>query len=172
MSEYAIFAAGCFWGVQYYFSKQEGVIRTVAGYIGGNLENPSYSQVKSGKSGHLEAVMVEYDPERVSYEGLCRLFFEIHDPGQTDGQGPDTGSQYLSGIFYLSEEQKNTAVKLIEWLRRHGYPVYTVLEKASIGCGSEVPVRERFWPAEDFHQLYYDRTGGTPYCHFRTKKFD
>jgi len=156
----AVFAAGCFWGVQHYLQQQAGVIRTFAGYTGGTEEYPSYEDVRAHKTGHVEAVLVEYDPAVVSYEELCKLFFEIHDPGQTDGQGPDKGAQYLSAVFYADEMQKAVAEKLIAVLRDKGYVVNSRVDRAG-----------KFWIAEDLHQHYYDHTGGSPYCHFRVQKF-
>lgn len=158
--EYAVFAAGCFWGVQHYFDKLKGVIKTYVGYTGGKEEWPSYESVRSHNTTHVEAVLVEYDSNVVSYEELCKLFFEIHDPGQTDGQGPDKGMQYLSGVFYVTEEQKNVTDRLISLLRDKGYEVNTMVRSA-----------ERFWIAEGYHQGYYDNTGGSPYCHIRQRKF-
>lgn len=158
--EYAIFAAGCFWGVQHYMARQEGVIRTLAGYTGGTQEYPTYEEVRTHKTTHLEAVLVEYDPSIVSYESLCKLFFEIHDPAQTDGQGPDKGPQYLSGVFYTTGEQLNTTQQLVSYLREHGMTVNSRIEKAG-----------QFWIAEQYHQDYYENTGGSPYCHIRKKKF-
>jgi len=160
-AEVAIFAAGCFWGVQHYLSKQEGVLRTLVGYTGGNEAYPTYENVRKHRTSHLEAVLVEYDPEVVSYETLCKLFFEIHDPSQTDGQGPDLGSQYLSGIFYFDEKQLEVANNLISLLRSKGHEVNTQVKQAV-----------KFWIAEQYHQDYYANTGGSPYCHIRTKKFD
>ena len=157
---YAIFAAGCFWGVQHYMAKQEGVLNTYVGYTGGKEEYPTYEDVRSQRTGHLEAVLVEYDFSKVSYEELCKLFFEIHDPAQTDGQGPDMGKQYLSGAFYVTEEQHKVIDKLISILKSKGYEVNTKIAPAT-----------SFWIAEQYHQNYYDNTGGSPYCHFRVKKF-
>lgn len=156
----AIFACGCFWGVQHHFSKVAGVSRTLAGYTGGDEEYPSYIDVRSHKTHHVEAVIVEYDPSVTDYETLCKLFFEIHDPAQTDGVGPDLGPQYRSCLFYEDESQKAVALSLIAFLRDHGYEVNTLLLPAG-----------RFYVAEDYHQNYYDRTGGDPYCHIREKKF-
>lgn len=123
----AYFAAGCFWGVEYYFQKQKGVKSVVSGYMGGFVDNPTYQIVSSGNSGHLEVVEVTYDESIVSYESLAKLFFEIHDFTQTNGQGPDIGSQYLSAIFYVDESQKNIAQKLIVELEKKGCKVVATL---------------------------------------------
>lgn len=159
-NEIAIFAAGCFWGVQHYFQKYNGVVRSLVGYTGGKEEYPTYEEVRLHHTGHLEAVLVEYDSNVVSYEDLCKLFFEIHDPSQTDGQGPDKGEQYLSGVFYTSESQREITEKLIAQLREKSYEVNTILRPAS-----------DFWVAEKYHQNYYENTGGSPYCHIRERKF-
>lgn len=156
----AIFAGGCFWGVEHMMQKQPGVISVVSGYIGGTVDNPTYEQVCTKKTGHAEAVRVTYDPSKVSYETLAKLFFEIHDPTQTNGQGPDLGPQYRSGIFYLNPEQKAVAEKLIGQLETKGYKVATKVTPAT-----------KFWPAETYHQDYYDRKGTEPYCHAYTKRF-
>ena len=156
----AIFAGGCFWGVEYMLGKVDGVKSIRSGYIGGHTENPTYEQVCSHKTGHAEAVEVEFDPSKVSYETLARLFFEIHDPTQLDGQGPDLGDQYRSEIFYTTPEQKEVAERLIRILKEKGYSVVTDVTPAS-----------RFWPAEQYHQNYYNRKGTQPYCHRYTKRF-
>ena len=156
----AIFAGGCFWGVEYYLQQQPGVLETTVGYIGGTTERPTYEQVCSHTAGHAEAVEVLYDPGRVSYEQLVRLFLEIHDPTQADGQGPDLGDQYRSEIFYLDEEQKATAERLLAILRDKGYAVATRVTPAGT-----------FWPAEAYHQDYYVKKHGSPYCHGYTKRF-
>lgn len=158
--EQAIFACGCFWGAQYQFERVKGVLRSTVGYIGGEKENPSYQEVKAHTTGHAEATQVEFDPEQVSYTDLCKVFFEIHDPAQTDGQGPDIGPQYRSEIFYLNENQKQEAEAVIDILRQKGHEVNTRLTPATT-----------FWEAEDYHQHYYEKTGGEPYCHIRIKKF-
>lgn len=158
--EKAIFAAGCFWGVQHQFQRMTGVLHTVVGYTGGQEEHPSYPEVKAHRTHHVEAIRVDYDTDLVSYADLCKLFFEIHDPAQTDGIGPDIGPQYRSEIFYLNEKQKQTAEEIIELLRAKGYEVNTLLRPA-----------ETFWEGEEYHQHYYDKTGGEPYCHIRVKKF-
>ena len=158
--EKAIFACGCFWGVQHQMERAKRVIRSTVGYTGGKEQHPTYQEVKAHTTGHAEAVLVKYDAEQTTYKELCKLFFEIHDPAQTDGQGPDIGPQYRSEIFYLNEAQKAEAEAIIQLLREKGYEVNTRLTPAS-----------EFWPAEDYHQHYYDKTGGEPYCHIRVKKF-
>eukprot|EP01105_Mastigella_eilhardi_P007250 TRINITY_DN18753_c0_g1_i1.p1 TRINITY_DN18753_c0_g1~~TRINITY_DN18753_c0_g1_i1.p1 ORF type:complete len:287 (-),score=68.78 TRINITY_DN18753_c0_g1_i1:55-915(-) len=152
----ALFAAGCFWGVEYWFQRAPGVVSTRCGYTGGRVEAPTYQQVCNGDTGHAETVEVAYDPAKVSYEQLCKLFFEIHDPTQVNGQGPDEGEQYRSVIFYQDEEQHATAAAVLQRLQRvlGSVPVATQLAPAT-----------GFYPAEDYHQDYYHRTGKQPYCH-------
>lgn len=159
-TEEAIYAAGCFWGVEYYFKQLPGVLKTEVGYTGGHKKFPTYEEVCSGSTGHYEAIRVVYDPSKISYEQLTKYFFEIHDPTQQDGQGPDHGQQYLSVIFYYDEEQKNIANKLLEQLKKLGYHVVTQLLPVSV-----------FWRAEKYHQDYYAKTQKTPYCHRYEKKF-
>ena len=156
----AIFASGCFWGTEYHFQKARGVLQTTVGYTGGHTQNPTYKEVCSGTTGHAEAVEVIFDPSKISYEKLAKLFFETHDPTQVDRQGPDVGEQYRSEIFYLDDQQKETAQKVIDILKSKGYKVATRLTEAS-----------RFWKAEDYHQDYYQKKNGTPYCHIYTKRF-
>lgn len=156
----AIFAGGCFWGVEYYMKQLPGVCRVESGYIGGHKENPTYQEVKAHTTGHAEAVCVWFDPQKVSYETLAKRFFEIHDPCQADGQGIDIGPQYRSEIFYADEGQRATAQRLIDILKAKGYPVVTRLTPATI-----------FWPAEDYHQDYFERNGGEPDCHHYVKRF-
>ena len=158
--ETAVFASGCFWGTQYHFEKLKGVISTRSGYTGGKTENPSYEDICTGTTGHAEAVEIMFDPALVSYEELARLYFETHDPTQLDRQGPDIGTQYRSEIFYQSEAQKKTAEKLIEILRGKGLNVVTRMSKAG-----------KFWEAEKYHQNYYQKKGGLPYCHIYRKIF-
>jgi len=156
----AYFAGGCFWGVEYHFEKQKGVKDAISGYMGGMIQNPNYFQVVRGNTGHLEAVKIVYDPAVISYEKLTKLFFEIHDMEQTNGQGPDIGSQYLSAIFYNNEQEKKTSDKLIGILTSKGYKVATSLYKAN-----------KFFDAESYHQDYYEKKGGVPYCHSYKKIF-
>jgi len=156
----AYFAGGCFWGVEYWFEKADGVTAVSSGYMGGHVSRPTYQQVCDGTSGHAEAVEVQYDPEKISYEELAKLFFEIHDPTQQDGQGPDIGQQYRSAIFYADGEQKETADRLIKQLGKNGLHITTSVEPAA-----------DFWPAEEYHQNYYAKNGRQPYCHVRTKRF-
>ncbi len=156
----AYFAGGCFWGVEYYYTHTKGVISVISGYMGGHLENPTYQDVCSGTSGHLEVVEVTYDPQKASYETLGKLFFEIHDPTQVNGQGPDIGEQYVSAVFYNNDKEKLTIQKLINILKEKGYDVVTKLIPAST-----------FWEAENYHQNYYDNKKQEPTCHVLKKKF-
>lgn len=156
----AIFAGGCFWGVEYFLQKAPGVITVTSGYTGGHIKNPSYKEVCTGKTGHAEAVKVIYDPTKTIYETLMRLFMEIHDPTQTGGQGPDLGDQYRSVIFYLNDDQKKIAEKNINILKSNGYKVVTEVIKAS-----------EFYEAEKYHQDYYFINGKVPYCHGFVKRF-
>lgn len=157
----AIFAGGCFWGVEYYFSNVPGVISTTVGYTGGKTKNPTYEEVCSGTTGHIEATEIVFDPSKTSYEALAKLFFEVHDPTQWNHQGPDYGEQYRSVVFYKNDEQKEIAEKLIQILKNKGLKVVTELRQAS-----------DFWKAENYHQDYYEHKGTKPYCHFYTKRFD
>ena len=159
-TELAIYAAGCFWGVEHYFKQAPGVLATRVGYTGGQTVNPTYRQVCSGKTGHKEAIEVTYDPTKTTYEELTKLYFEIHDFSQTDGQGPDRGEQYLSYIFYRNASQKQIAENLKALLIQKGFKVATTIEEAGV-----------FYPAEEYHQDYYTKTGKAPYCHFRRKIF-
>jgi methionine-S-sulfoxide reductase len=145
----ALFAAGCFWGVQFYFDQVPGVIKTTAGYTGGHTENPSYEQVCTHTTGHAEAVLIEFDPKQTSYETLVRQFFRMHDPTQLNRQGPDVGDSYRTAIFYFDDEQKVTAEKIQREVQpKFDEPIVTEITKAS-----------KFWPAEDYHQKFAERTG-------------
>jgi len=152
----AYFAGGCFWGVEHYFQKGPGVIDAVSGYMQGQLVDPNYKQVSYEDTGHAETVKVVFDPKRISYRRLLEAFFEMHDPTQLDRQGPDTGSQYRSGIWYVDDEQRKLAEAFVAELQAS--PTYksrkivTAIEKA-----------KTFYPAEEYHQDYIERTGRA--CH-------
>jgi methionine-S-sulfoxide reductase len=147
----AIFAAGCFWGVQDYFDQVPGVSETQVGYIGGHVDSPSYEQVCAHTTGHAEATRVVFDPQKVSYETLLKQFFQMHDPTQLNRQGPDIGDNYRSAIFYKDAKQKAAAQKIIDELNTSGKykkPIVTTLEPA-----------DKWWPAEEYHQKYTQKTG-------------
>lgn len=147
--EQAIFAAGCFWGVQYYFDQVPGVRETTAGYTGGTTENPSYEDVLSHKTGHAEAVLVEYDPHEVSYISLVRHFFRLHDPTQLNRQGVDIGDNYRSAIFYITDDQKAVAEAVLEAEQQHySQPIVTEIVPAGA-----------VYTAESYHQKFTERTG-------------
>ncbi|MBI9107390.1 MAG: bifunctional methionine sulfoxide reductase B/A protein [Spirochaetales bacterium] len=156
----AVFAGGCFWGVEYFFNKVDGVKDVTSGYTGGSTKYPTYKEVCNDDTGHLEVVEVLYDPEIVSYRELAKLFFEIHDPSQSNGQGPDIGDQYLSVVFYENADQRKTTEELIAILNEKGMNVATSILPAAA-----------FWPAEDYHQDYYAKNGKSPYCHSYTSRF-
>jgi methionine-S-sulfoxide reductase len=149
--EEAIFGAGCFWGVQYYFDQVPGVLETEAGYTGGHIDNPTYEDVLTHTTGHAEALRIVFDPKKVSYVTLLKHFFRLHDPTQLNRQGPDVGENYRSVIFYKDDAQKKNAVKLIKELDESGEykkPIVTTLELAA-----------KFYPAEDYHQKFTQKTG-------------
>ena len=158
MKDIAIFAAGCFWGVQHYFDQVPGVLETEAGYTGGHTDKPTYEQVCSHATRHAEAIKITYNQAKVSYGVLLKHFFRMHDPTQLNRQGPDVGDQYRSAIFYQNDEQKQQAQKIIEALNKtkFGGKIVTSLEPAG-----------KWWPAEDYHQKYTQKTGmgacHTPY---------
>ncbi len=156
----AYFASGCFWGTEYYMMKAPGVIHTTVGFMGGHVDHPTYQQVCTKTTGHLETTEVIFDANLTTYENLVKLFFETHDFTQTDGQGPDIGPQYRSFIFYTDKNQKDIAEKYIRILTEKGYKVATTLQDASA-----------FWKAENYHQQYYEHKGTTPYCHVYKKIF-
>ncbi len=159
-TETAIFAGGCFWGVEYLLKYLPGVISVVSGYTGGTTPNPTYQAVSDHRTGHAEAVQIIFDPNKISYEALTQRFFEIHDPEQENKQGSDIGEQYRSEIFYTTAKQKEIALKLICILKDKGYQVATKVTPAT-----------HFWKAEDYHQNYYEKNGKQPYCHQYIKKF-
>lgn len=153
-SKTAVLASGCFWGTQYYLARVPGVLKTAVGYTGGSIENPTYKQVCSGTTGHVEAVEVTYDPTKVSYKELLQYFFETHDFSQENGQGPDIGPQYLSVLYYTDDQEKKDAEEVIGFLKDKGMKVATQVKPVA-----------RFWSGEDYHQQYYEKKGDTPYCH-------
>jgi peptide-methionine (S)-S-oxide reductase len=153
-TEKATFAAGCFWGVEAAFRQVPGVIEAVSGYTGGRTESPTYRQVCSHTTGHAEAVEVSFDPQRVSYDQLLDVFWQIHDPTQHNRQGPDVGDQYRSAIFTHSPEQQAAAIASRDREQRTlSRPIATHIEPAA-----------RFWPAEEYHQRYVEKNGGAA-CH-------
>ncbi|GIT98795.1 peptide methionine sulfoxide reductase MsrA [Sulfurovum sp. TSL1] len=156
----AYFSGGCFWGVEYYLEKIDGVKEVTSGFMGGHVKDPGYYDVVRKDTGHLETVEVVYDPSKVSYETLAKTFFEIHDPTQVDGQGPDIGNQYLSAIFVSNTEERKTIERLIG-----------ILEKKGFNIATKVLPKTPFYRAEAYHQDYYERKGSKPYCHRRIKRF-
>ncbi|RXG35284.1 peptide-methionine (S)-S-oxide reductase MsrA [Methanohalophilus sp. WG1-DM] len=148
--EKATFAAGCFWRIEAAFREVEGVISTRVGYTGGSTPNPSYEEVCTGRTGHAEAVEITYHPQIVSYEQMLEIFWNIHDPTTSNRQGPDIGTQYRSAIFYHNKKQKEIALSCLHKLQESGKskPIVTEIEPAS-----------EFYPAEDYHQQYFEKMG-------------
>jgi len=149
----ATFAAGCFWHVEEIFSKTNGITSTAVGYTGGNKENPTYEDVCTDLTGHAEAVQVEYDPEKISYRELVKIFFENHNPTTLNRQGPDIGTQYRSGIFYHDDDQKDIASDMIENLN----PL--AKEKFGTDIVTKVLPASKFYMAEEYHQKYFQKMG-------------
>lgn len=155
-TETAIFAGGCFWCTEAFFTDLKGVEKVTSGYIGGKTENPTYKEVCSGYTGHAEAIKIEFNPDEVAYEDLLEIFFATHDPTTLNRQGADVGTQYRSEIFYTSEDQKAAAENFIKLLTDqdiYGKKIVTKVSKASM-----------FYPAEDYHQDYYAQNPNQPYC--------
>ncbi|MDB5164788.1 MAG: Peptide methionine sulfoxide reductase MsrA [Candidatus Saccharibacteria bacterium] len=147
--EQALFAAGCFWGVQFYFDEVPGVTKTRVGYTGGHTENPTYAEVSSHTTGHAEAVLIEFDPEQINYEMLVRQFFRMHDPTQMNRQGPDIGDSYRTAIFYFDDEQRKIAERVKTDVQPNfDQPIVT-----------EVTAAGPFYEAEEYHQKFTEKTG-------------
>lgn len=157
-TETAYFAGGCFWGIEHYFQQGPGVLDAVSGYMQGHVENATYEQVCQDITGHAETVKVVFDPNRITYDRLLAAFFTMHDPTQLNRQGPDVGTQYRSGIWYATQEQKREAEAFINELKAQkrygGRQIATQVEQAGV-----------FWPAEEYHQDYIARTGRA--CHVK-----
>jgi len=162
-SETAVFAAGCFWGVQDYFDHVPGIIETIVGYTGGHVPNPSYEDVSSDTTGHTEAIKITYDPEVVNYDILLKHFFKMHDPTQHNRQGADFGEHYKTAIYYIDDNQKKAADKYINFLNKssaYDKPIATEVTKFS-----------EFYKAEEEHQKYAQKTGHGG-CHVRYAPLD
>ena len=156
--EIATFGNGCFWCTEAVFQRLNGVEKVVSGYMGGTLKNPTYEQVCSGTTGHAEVLQITFDPEQISYNELLDVFWATHDPTTLNRQGNDVGTQYRSVIFYHNDEQKELAQKSKKELDEAGAfgdPIVTLID----------PVSE-FYPAENYHQDYFNRNGQQPYCNF------
>ncbi|PCE64188.1 peptide-methionine (S)-S-oxide reductase [Sediminicola luteus] len=154
--ETAIFAGGCFWCTEAVFSRLEGINHVESGYIGGTIKNPCYREICTGRTGHAEAVRINFDPHRISYAKLLEVFFATHDPTTLNRQGNDVGTQYRSEIFYTNPGQKETAAAYIKFLTESkvfSAPIVTALSEA-------IP----FYLAEDEHRNYYELHGSQPYC--------
>jgi len=154
--ETAILAGGCFWCLEAVFLELNGVEQVISGYSGGAVESPSYREVSAGTTGHAEVVQISFDPEKISYEDILKVFFTIHDPTTLNRQGNDVGTQYRSAIYYQSDSQKNMAENVIQELERT-----TVWEKPIV---TEVAPFQKFYPAEASHQDYYKQNSDEPYC--------
>jgi peptide-methionine (S)-S-oxide reductase len=149
--EKTTFGAGCFWGIEYSFNKVPGVLEAPVGYSGGSLENPTYQQVCSGQTGHAEVVQVEFDPNKVSFQELLEVFWNIHDPTTLNRQGPDVGTQYRSAIFFHSQEQETLARKSVQILteqKRFSNPIVTEISPIDV-----------FYLGEEYHQRYFEKQG-------------
>lgn len=155
-TEVAYFAGGCFWGIQHYFGEGPGVIQAVSGYMQGHVDHPTYRQVCSNTTGHAETVKVVFDPAKITYRRLLQAFFVMHDPTQLNRQGPDFGSQYRSGIWYVNDEQRREAETYIDELTASGH-------YGSRKIVTQVEAAKTFWPAEEYHQDYITKNGAS--CH-------
>src|SRR5215472_1468835 len=166
--EIAVFGGGCFWCIEAVFNRLTGVKSAVSGYMGGHVDNPTYRQVCAGDTGHVEVVQLIFDPDEITYRDLLEVFFSVHDPTTLNLQGNDVGEQYRSVIFFTSEQQEREAEEAIAALnasKAFPEPLVTSVEPA-----------QEFYPAEDYHQLYYDNNATQPYCQFviapKLRKFE
>ncbi|HXK37354.1 MAG TPA: peptide-methionine (S)-S-oxide reductase MsrA [Candidatus Paceibacterota bacterium] len=156
MTQTAVFGGGCFWCTEAVFRRLRGVLDVQPGYAGGHVEHPTYEEVSSGTTGHVEVIRFEFDPAQIGYDDLLNVFFATHDPTAADRQGNDIGPQYRSVIFYADDGQRDAAREFIERLNRsgeHGAPIVTTMQPL-----------DRFWPAEDYHKKYYETHRDEPYC--------
>lgn len=160
-NEMATIGAGCFWCVEAIFQNLEGVSSVVSGYTGGKVETPTYKEVCSGETGHAEVCQLIFDPNKISFEDLLEVFWSVHDPTTLNRQGADIGTQYRSAIFYHSDKQKSSAERLKKVLDESG-----AFENKIV---TEIVPAEKFYPAEDYHQNYFDENKSAPYCSFVIK---
>lgn len=155
-NEIAVLAGGCFWCLEPVFSQLKGVNAVVSGYIGGHVDQPNYKQVCTGETGHAEAIQISFDPQQISYAALLEIFFLSHDPTTPNRQGNDVGTQYRSAVFYQNEAQKDTVNALLE-----NYRCENTFGAAPV---TQVLAAVEFFPAEDYHQQYFAKNPGQPYC--------
>ena len=156
--EQAIFGAGCFWCVEAVFQRVPGVTKVESGYSGGSIKNPTYREICSGLTGHAEVCKISFDPNKVSYETLLSVFWQTHDPTTLNRQGADVGTQYRSAVFYTSEAQKLAAEKFKQELDKSGAFANPIV--------TEITALTNYYPAEDYHQNYYNQNSGQSYCQF------
>ncbi len=154
----AVFAGGCFWCTEAVFQRLEGVVKVTSGYTGGNIKNPAYREITTGRTGHAEAIKIEYDTDIIKYQELLEIFFATHDPTTLNRQGADRGTQYRSAIFYVDDEQKELSESMINDLNAENIfdsPIVTEITKFNV-----------FYSAEDYHQDYYNQNSSQGYCQF------
>jgi peptide-methionine (S)-S-oxide reductase len=154
--ETAVFGGGCFWCTEAIFTRLRGVESVESGYAGGNIPNPTYEQVSADNTGHAESIKIEFDPKVIKFEDLLNVFFATHDPTTLNRQGADVGEQYRSAVFYTSNEQRDVAQKFIEQLEADGVYANPIV--------TEIKALDKFWPAESYHQRYYETNQNKPYC--------
>jgi methionine-S-sulfoxide reductase len=157
-TEKATLAGGCFWGVEELLRQQPGVVKTTVGYTGGHTPNPRYEDVKTGKTGHAEAIQIEFDPAKTTYEAILKFFFTMHDPTTKNRQGNDIGTQYRSAIFYHGAEQRRTAEQVKALVERSGAWKKTIT--------TEIGPAPEFFPAEEYHQDYLQKHPHGYTCHW------